>query len=975
MRSKTNCWKRLYCGIIPVALLFASHAYGVTNAVPQAFEVYGGTIGTIDAIQVPGDTNKTRVFASTDSANSVFYADVDHTSATPFGTNFVFTVLPDMDASSNLGAPEWLAAHQESGRVYVGLSSGLLSCTTSSGSLVTNINDTIGFVLIKNSHLFAVSHAVPENPRTLYHGELNTIGNLTLGAALSTNFYGNSVSLAIDPVSNKVYVLCDNQTNFVLLKSSDDYDAFSAATTFSVISVAGVTEQSISQVAVGPDGRLFLGGGSSTILVAYSDDDGGAWTNVDTSGLLSGGGSGLNIVCNGSSNAYEVYYGAAVSTNKGEDGSWIGLPRPGGYRPPSMHVNAGCTKVDPNNSQFIYVTTDKGIGGSTNAGLDVVELNNGLLAFQINDIDALSNKTIAWIASKAGVRIATNFNTTPVWTDGDFPDAIVFSCAIDSDDPSGMTGYAGSCRLYKTTTGGGTNDSSWVQLFNWTNYNLTDGEIKSVKANSSLVALGYYSYSLDSPSGGVFVSTDSGSNWTAVITNVDVNKLLIRNEGGAGIIYAAMSKSKAGDQGGIYRIGSSVDLDMTNEVNIRDMAEDSVGGIYASGTLPDALNPSRYGVVAYYRDAGSTWSMLTTNGLPGDFGSGEILGRDVGPVIVVGKDGAFNDVPVLASVRTLYYLPYGGSSWITVANYPNGTQIKTLFWDELMVGTTIGLYSQALNAESNASVEGDYDGDGKSDLAAYREGYWSIYSLVNGLILINGGVWGGSGWTTVPGDYDGDGKADLAVYTAGYWSIYSLVNGLILINGGAWGGADSIPVPGDYDGDGKADLAVYNAGYWSIYSLANGLILINGGAWGDADSIPVPGDYDGDGKADLAVYNAGYWSIYSLVNGLILINGGTWGDADSIPVPGDYDGDGKSDLAVYNAGYWSIYSLANGIILINGGAWGGSDSIPVPGDYDGDGKADLAVYNAGYWSIYSLVNGIILNNGGAWGGPDWTPVR
>ncbi|MBU0716232.1 MAG: VCBS repeat-containing protein [Verrucomicrobia bacterium] len=272
-------------------------------------------------------------------------------------------------------------------------------------------------------------------------------------------------------------------------------------------------------------------------------------------------------------------------------------------------------------------------------------------------------------------------------------------------------------------------------------------------------------------------------------------------------------------------------------------------------------------------------------------------------------------------------------------------------------------------------VFGDYDGDGKTDLAVYRHGYWTIYSLANGTILNNVGEWGGAEYITVPGDYDGDGQADLAVYRHGYWSIYSLVNGMILLNAGEWGGANWTPVSGDYDGDGKSDLAVYSHGYWSIYSLANGIILLNAGEWGGANWTPVPGDYDGDGKSDLAVYSAGYWSIYSLANGMILLNAGEWGGASWTPVSGDYDGDGKSDLTVYSHGYWSIYSLANGMIMLNGGVWGGSNWTPVRGDYDGDGKSDLAVYREGYWSIYSLVNGILLNQGGAWGGPGWTPVQ
>jgi len=263
---------------------------------------------------------------------------------------------------------------------------------------------------------------------------------------------------------------------------------------------------------------------------------------------------------------------------------------------------------------------------------------------------------------------------------------------------------------------------------------------------------------------------------------------------------------------------------------------------------------------------------------------------------------------------------------------------------------------------------GDYDGDLKSDLAVYGNGYWYITSLANGHIFLNG-KWGAAGWTPVPGDYDGDGKADLAVFGNGYWYIHSLANGNILLNG-KWGAAGWTPVPGDYDGDGKADLAVYRDGYWYINSLANGIILLNG-KWGAAGWTPVPGDYDGDGKADLAVFGDGYWYINSLANGIILLNG-KWGAAGWTPVPGDYDGDGKADLAVFGNGYWYIHSLANGNIFLNG-KWGAAGWTPVPGDYDGDGKADLAVYRDGYWYINSLANGSIFLNG-KWGAAGWTPV-
>ena len=56
--------------------------------------------------------------------------------------------------------------------------------------------------------------------------------------------------------------------------------------------------------------------------------------------------------------------------------------------------------------------------------------------------------------------------------------------------------------------------------------------------------------------------------------------------------------------------------------------------------------------------------------------------------------------------------------------------------------------------------------------------------------------------------FDGDGKADIAVYRNDLW-IYSPSLANVAVQ---FGGGTDIAMPAEYDGDGKTDVAVYRNG-------------------------------------------------------------------------------------------------------------------------------------------------------------------
>jgi hypothetical protein len=202
---------------------------------------------------------------------------------------------------------------------------------------------------------------------------------------------------------------------------------------------------------------------------------------------------------------------------------------------------------------------------------------------------------------------------------------------------------------------------------------------------------------------------------------------------------------------------------------------------------------------------------------------------------------------------------------------------------------------------------GDFNGDGKTDVGAlYNLGtaadgrnvtrLWTFTSNGAGFDApavkwTSSFSWAWDRSKPVTGDYNGDGKTDVAVlynngqntdglYQTTLWAFLSNGTGfdapVVKWSSGttSWNWDRLEPFTGDFNGDGKTDVgALYNLGtaadgrnvtrLWTFTSNGAGFDApavkwTSSFSWAWDRSKPVTGDYNGDGKTDVAVlYNNG----------------------------------------------------------------------------------------------------------------------
>ncbi|QEG41059.1 Serine-aspartate repeat-containing protein D precursor [Roseimaritima ulvae] len=283
------------------------------------------------------------------------------------------------------------------------------------------------------------------------------------------------------------------------------------------------------------------------------------------------------------------------------------------------------------------------------------------------------------------------------------------------------------------------------------------------------------------------------------------------------------------------------------------------------------------------------------------------------------------------------------------------------------------------------------------DESKHRKGRWSLVTRDGERLELSDAIMlGEEGAVPLSGDFDGDGRDEVAIFVGGQWFVDLNGNG-IWDSGDLWislGTELDRPVVGDWDADGKDDIGIFGREWLRDpqaiandpglpapsnrhYSRPKNLPPVEPEAtdgvremklsrkpiradlidhvfrYGQHHDTPVAGDWNGDAHGTVGVFRAGVWRLDEDGDGRWAGNDREFifGSPGSKPVVGDWNGDGIDDLGVVEGDLWILDS--NGDRKLTAADQrlhipaDHPDAQPIAGDWDGDGRDEPGWYHTG----------------------------
>lgn len=294
---------------------------------------------------------------------------------------------------------------------------------------------------------------------------------------------------------------------------------------------------------------------------------------------------------------------------------------------------------------------------------------------------------------------------------------------------------------------------------------------------------------------------------------------------------------------------------------------------------------------------------------------------------------------------------------------------------------------------------GDFDGDGRQDLAARdAEGFWSTW-LARGNRFVRGewnGKWANTvTWTDVyVGDFDGNGYDDIIgrASSGSVWAAMSDGTTFTPVRQGEFhpvAGVIDIQA-GDFNGDGKDDYAGRaRTGQWVILQSrphSEGRDVVRTTYWSPNvvwEDVLV-GDFNADGKDDIiGRAHTGTWAVgYGTGSGFLMEQVASWTTttAWSDVTVGDFNNDGFSDVAgrternIWYVLTSNVPQTSTGFQNRHVASWSPTvvwQDVQI-GDFNNDGFSDIAGRShSGKWVVtHGTRSGVFVS--AVWG--MWNPT-